>query len=181
MLLAVPEGGTGHYAVTCPPAAGEDGDLRDRLFFQELCSAAGWEAVTDWAELQIYASERERPTPLETDGALLLNRVHGSMRRTYLRDCWFTAGALILLLCLLLYTMLSRPRSFFLSSVELLGMALCPLLLLGTLWAVGIYYRGGRSPGRRSPELPVPQVPVPGFPAPAGPDPGLHRLFPGEL
>ena len=133
-----------HYAVTCPPAAGEDGDLRDRLFFQELCSAAGWEAVTDWAELQIYASERERPTPLETDGALLLNRVHGSMRRTYLRDCWFTAGALILLLCLLLYTMLSRPRSFFLSSVELLGMALCPLLLLGTLWAVGIYYRWRR-------------------------------------
>ena len=133
-----------HYAVTCPPAAGEDGDLGDRLFFQELCSAAGWEAVTDWAELQIYASERERPTPLETDGALLLNRVHGSMRRTYLRDCWFTAGALILLLCLLLYTMLSQPRSFFLSSVELLIMALCPLSLLGTLWAVGIYYRWRR-------------------------------------
>ena len=47
-----------HYAVTCPPAAGEDGDLGDRLFFQELCAAAGWEAVTDWAELQIYASEQ---------------------------------------------------------------------------------------------------------------------------
>ena len=133
-----------HYAVTCPPAAGEDGDLGDRLFFQELCAAAGWEAVTDWAKLQIYASEQENPTPLETDGALLLDRVHSSMRRTYLRDCWFTAGALILLLLLLLYTMLSQPRSFFLSSVELLVTAICPLFLLGTLWAAGIYYRWRR-------------------------------------
>lgn len=133
-----------HYAVTCPPAAGEDGDLGDRLFFQELCAAAGWEAVTDWAELQIYASEQENPTPLETDGALLLDRVHGSMRRTYLRDCWFTAGALTVLLFLLLYTMLRQPRSFFLSSVELLVTAICPLFLLGTLWAAGIYYRWRR-------------------------------------
>ena len=133
-----------HYAVTCPPAAGEDGDLRDRLFFQELCSAAGWEAVTDWAELQIYASERERPTPLETDETLLLDRVHGSMRRTYLRDCWFTAGALTLLLFLLLYTMLRQSSSFFLSSVEVLMTALCPLLLLGTLGAAGMYYRWRR-------------------------------------
>ena len=71
-----------HYAITCPPAAGEDGELGDRLFFQELCESAGWEKAADWEELQIYASEQERPTPLETDGALLLERIHGSMRWT---------------------------------------------------------------------------------------------------
>ena len=57
---------------------------------------------------------------------------------------FFYESALILLLLLLLYTMLSQPRSFFLSSVELLVTAICPLFLLGTLWAAGIYYRWRR-------------------------------------
>jgi len=130
-----------HYAVTCPPAAGEDGDLRERLFFLELCTAAGWEAVTDWAELQIYASEKESPTPLETDNTLLLERIHRSMRRTYLRDCWSSGGAMTVLLFFLGCTMLGHPISFFLSSVELLIAAVCPLFILGELWAVGTYYR----------------------------------------
>lgn len=134
-----------HYAVTCPPAAGEDGNLEDRLFFQELCAAAGWEPVTDWAELEIYASEREDPTPLETDQALLLERVHRSMRRTYLRECWRTFNCLAALLFSLIFLgALGRPSSFFLNSTDLLLAAVSPLFLLEQLWAVGIYYRWRR-------------------------------------
>ena len=38
-----------HYAVTCPPAAGENGDISDRLYFEDLCASAGSAAArTSW-------------------------------------------------------------------------------------------------------------------------------------
>ena len=133
-----------HYAITCPPAAGEDGELGDRLFFQELCESAGWEKAADWEELQIYASEQERPTPLETDGALLLERIHGSMRWTWLRNRYTTALLLAVCFSLLMRSMLQRSHSYFLNGIELLLTAVCPLLILGELWSIGGYYRWRR-------------------------------------
>lgn len=129
-----------HYAVTCPPAAGEDGDLGDRLFFQELCAAAGWEAVTDWAELQIYASEQERPTPLETDGPLLLERVHQSMRSTYLRDRRNQLLCYAFLLVLMLFQIFRYPSSYLLNAFSLSLPAVCLLCLLGEAYAIAGYF-----------------------------------------
>lgn len=129
-----------HYAVTCPPAAGEDGDLGDRLFFEELCAAAGWEAVTDWAELQIYASEQESPTPLETDEALLLERVHRSMRSTYLRDRKNQLLCYAFFLVLMLSQAVQYPRTFFFNALSLILPVVSLLSLLGEAYAIAGYF-----------------------------------------
>ena len=145
-----------HYAVTAPPAAGEDGDLGDRLFFEELCAAAGWEKVTDWAALQIYANGAENPVPLETDEPLRLETIHQSMRRTYLRDrrnqllCY---GGLLLLT---LGQVFRFPRAHFLSALGLALPLFCLLSLLGEAYAIAGYFRWLRRSRRRVEEGGVP-------------------------
>lgn len=129
-----------HYAVTAPPAAGEDGDLRDRMYFEELCAAAGWEKAADWAALQIYASEAEDPTPLETDEALLLERVHQSMQSTYLRDRRNQLFCYAVLLALTLSQVFRFPHSYFLSPIGLLLPVVCLLSLLGEGYAIAGYF-----------------------------------------
>ena len=129
-----------HYAVTCPPAAGEDGDLEDRLFFQELCAAAGWEVVTDWAELQIYASEQACPTPLETDEALLLERVHRSMRFTCLRDRRNQLLCYAFFLVLMLSQAFRYPCSYFFNTLSLSLPVVSLLSLLGEAYAIAGYF-----------------------------------------
>ena len=107
-------------AVTCPP----EGETSDRLFFQDLCASAGWEKTADWAQMQIYTSERERPTPLETDPGLFLERVHRSMKAGYLRD---HQGQMAFAAFWVLRAGWGRP--FFLSQLSI-GMFLTALLLL---------------------------------------------------
>ena len=129
-----------HYAVTAPPAAGEDGDLRDRMYFEELCAAAGWEKAVDWEALQIYASEAEDPTPLETDEALLLERVHQSMQSTYLRNRRNQLFCYAVLLALTLSQVFRFPHSYFLSPIGLLLPVICFLSLLGEGYAIAGYF-----------------------------------------
>ena len=118
-----------HYSVTSPPAAGEDGEIGDRLFFQDLCAAAGWEKVADWAEMQIYANATSAPTPLETDPGLFLERIHRSMKITYLKYQWGQVVTLFILLMSMLTTLVMGPRYFFLSNITM-GLALSSLLLI---------------------------------------------------
>lgn len=117
-----------HYAVACPPAAGESGDLGERLYFEELCAAAGWKKVTDWAALQIYANEAENPIPLETDEAIRLESVHQSMRRTYLRTCWNNLIYDLLLFLFWLSNLWTRLHTMLLSNF-ILGVPLVCLLM----------------------------------------------------
>lgn len=111
-------------AVTCPPEGEEE--TSDRLFFQDLCASASWEKAADWAGMQIYTSEREDPTPLETDPGLFLERVHRSMKSGYLRN---HLGQMVFAAFWVLRTGLGSPRRFFLSNLSI-GMFLSALLLL---------------------------------------------------
>lgn len=111
-------------AVTCPPEGEEE--TPNRLFFQDLCASAGWEKAADWAGMQIYTSERENPTPLETDPGLFLERVHRSMKNGYLRS---HLGQMVFATFWVLRAGLGSPRRFFLSNLSI-GMLLTALLLL---------------------------------------------------
>lgn len=140
-----------HYAVTCPPAAGENGDLSDRLYFEDLCASAGWEKVTDWEALQIYTNEAENPTPLETDEALRLESVRQSMRRTFLRDRRNNILCEILLLLPRFMELLTSPHAFFLSNISQ-GIALACLMMITANLASILAYRGWFRRSRRSVE-----------------------------
>lgn len=129
-----------HYAVTCPPAAGENGDVRERLYFEELCAAAGWEKAADWEQMQVYANPAPDPTPLETDGAIRLKSVHQSMRRTYLRTCRNNLISDLLLSVLWLSNLWARPHTSLLSNIGLGIPVLCLLMVLVNVLCIAGYF-----------------------------------------
>ncbi len=63
---------TVRYAVTYSLDASEfnPGPTDGQEVLQDLCSAAGWQKVSDWNQMQIFSTEEENPVPLETDEAL---------------------------------------------------------------------------------------------------------------
>lgn len=56
------------YAVTYFPKASayEPGPSEDKQIFQDYCAQAGWELVSDAAQMQIFRTEAENPLPIET-------------------------------------------------------------------------------------------------------------------
>lgn len=109
------------YAVACAPEEPNGEDLRDSLFFRELCEAAGWKRVTDLyhnrsyarsaGRLQIFRNEAANPVPLETDEALRLKNIHRAMRRTYLRCGWWQLLLAMLSMLLTARQLWKMPRA----------------------------------------------------------------------
>ena len=69
-----------HYAVTYDADASAFDPVPDeaKSEFYELCAHEGWEFVTAFAEMQIFANRRKHPTPLETDPVVELEAIERS-------------------------------------------------------------------------------------------------------
>lgn len=115
------------YAVTYSGSASqfEPGPTEEEQSLEELCSAAGWEKVSDCSKMQIYSTEDSAAVPLETDEFLRLENIHRCMRRSFL-------PANLVLLLLMLF--LGRDFFFALVTWDLYGMLKNNALLIsGTL------------------------------------------------
>jgi hypothetical protein len=95
----------------------------------ELCAAAGWEKVGDWAQMQIFVSERPDPVPLETEDAVRIQAIHRSMRKNFLPSN-FVLLALPLLWLLIAWSNFRRDKVDFFSSSTDLFLVLLSILLL---------------------------------------------------
>jgi len=99
------------YAVTYFSEASEFNPYptENQQTFHAYCRGAGWELVAEWAQMQIFCSEQENPTPIETDESVKLKAIHRSMKKNFL-----PSSVLILLLSLFqvifqLHTMMDDP------------------------------------------------------------------------
>ena len=80
------EPGRVHFAVTYFPAA-SDFDAapgEDQQAFRDYCREAGWQPVTSWHQILVFANEAEAPIPMETDAAVQLDTIHRAMKRNFL-------------------------------------------------------------------------------------------------
>lgn len=57
--------------------------------FREYCKDAGWKLVAEWAQMQIFCTERENPTPIETDESVKLKAIHRAMKKNFLPSSVF--------------------------------------------------------------------------------------------
>ena len=60
------------------PAPSEDQEA-----YYELCSYSGWYLVTSNAQMQIFCTELENATPIETDPVLEIQSIHRSVKRSF--------------------------------------------------------------------------------------------------
>lgn len=65
------------------PAPGEE-----ELTFREFCAHGGWNLAAGVAQMQIFWTSRENPTPIETDPVLEIENIHKSMKKSGLPGYW---------------------------------------------------------------------------------------------
>ena len=100
-----------HYAVTYDAGGSAFDPVPDeaKSEFYELCAHEGWEFVTAFAEMQIFANRRKHPTPLETDPVVELEAIERSAGRRLTRPYWAILAFSIVVAFLGLGGLISDP------------------------------------------------------------------------
>lgn len=117
-------------------------DNQERL--DELCAAAGWEKVCDWAQMQIFVSERSDPVPLETEEAVRIEVIHRSMKKNFLPSNYFLLALPLLWLFMAFSDFRRDPLNFFSSSTDFFLILLSMLMLALQGVNLAAYYRWRR-------------------------------------
>ena len=117
-------------------------DNQERL--DDLCAAAGWEKVCDWAQMQIFVSEQPDPVPLETEDAVRIEAVHRSMKKNFLPSNFFLLVLPFLWLFMAFSNFRRDPLDFFSSSTDFFLILLSLLLLSVQGVNLSAYYRWRR-------------------------------------
>lgn len=117
-------------------------DNQERL--DELCAAAGWEKVCDWAQMQIFVSERSDPVPLETEEAVRIEVIHRSMKKNFLPSNYFLLALPLLWLFMAFSDFRRDPVNFFSSSTDFFLILLSMLMLALQGVNLAAYYRWRR-------------------------------------
>lgn len=76
----------GQFAVTYYPKASEfDPELTEgQQFYHELTARSGWQFICSSAQLQVFYTEQENPTPIETDPVAQVENIHKAAKKNHL-------------------------------------------------------------------------------------------------
>ena len=74
------------YAVTYAPDASvyDSEPTESQKTLADLCAREGWVKVSDWAQAQIFCSEKENPVPIETDEEIRLEVIKSAMKKNFI-------------------------------------------------------------------------------------------------
>ena len=74
------------YAVTYAPDASvyDSEPTESQKTLADFCAREGWVKVSDWAQAQIFCSEKENPVPIETDEEIRLEVIKSAMKKNFI-------------------------------------------------------------------------------------------------
>ena len=149
------------YAVTYNAGASQfnPGPTEGQESLAELCAAAGWEKVSDWAQAQIFSTEDQNAVPLETDEALRLENIHRSMKKSFLPGNIVLLALGLLMSYSFLGTLFVRPLRVFESNAKMFTGMLFLLVVLLEIYTL-VHYCRWRKRSRRSIEEGGPCAPI---------------------
>ncbi|WP_027400029.1 DUF2812 domain-containing protein [Anaerovorax odorimutans] len=121
----------------------------NQITFHEYCKNGGWNLVAEWAQMQIFCTEDEDITPIDTEESVKLKFIHKAMKKNFL-----PGNALLMLVSILQFFLqikniksdlvyqLSTGSSLFLTMVWFLISIQTLYILIGYIvW----YYKSKRS------------------------------------
>jgi len=130
------------FAVTYYPRGSEfdPGPTEDQQVYHDYSAHSGWQFLCSSGQMQIFCTEREHPTPLETDPMLELETMHRAAKKGF-----FLPYGILLLLGLLQATLfvlrlLGDPISILASTTNLTTGLIWTLLLILVLTEFLLYY-----------------------------------------
>lgn len=120
--------------------------------FHDYCKKAGWTLAAEWAQMQIFCSAQEDPTPIETDDAIKLKAIHRSMKKNFL-----PSSIAILLLSLFqiffqLHMCTQSPADWLSNNTTLFSTTIWGILvlyMLTNLIVYGVWYRRSQKAAAR--------------------------------
>ena len=131
------------YAVTYFPAA-SDFDAapgQDQQAFMDLCAEAGWQFVTQSAQMQIFCNASADAVPLDTEPSVQVENIHRAMKANFLiAQCLFLALAL-LNFGVLAFSFHRDPLDYFTSAGMLFSTACWVLISVQAAVELATYFR----------------------------------------
>lgn len=124
------EAKTVHYSVTYQGKLEPDdpaADARNQLF-AEYCAHGGWELAADNARMQIFRSEAEDPTPIETDAMMEVENIHRAAKKSVLAARIMNVITAVLLITAFVMRLWNMPLTLLLSASSVIYFV-CLLLL----------------------------------------------------
>lgn len=121
----------GQFSITYYPKASEfDPELTEgQKMYQEFTARSGWQFICSSAQMQVFYTEQEDPTPIETDPVMQVDNIHSAAKKGFLWSYFLFLGIGILNGALFVSRLLGDPIET-LASVANLFTGVCWTLLL---------------------------------------------------
>lgn len=117
--------------------------------FREFCAHGGWTLAASAAQMQIFYSEAEDPTPIETDPVIEVENVHASMKKSMLPGYWMMLSLGILDLLMLWWSYSMDPLTFLSANLSLFMIPFWIVFLVLSVSQLARYY-GWRRRARKA-------------------------------
>ena len=133
----------GQFSVTYYPKASEfDPELTEgQRIYQEFTSHSGWQFICSSAQMQVFYTEQENPTPIETDPVTQVENIHNAAKKGFLWSYFLFLGIGILNGALFVSRILGDPIETLASAANLFTGVCWTLLLLLSAVELTKYFR----------------------------------------
>ena len=109
--------------------------------FREYCEHGGWCFAASQAQMLVFYSGSENPTPIDTDPAIEVENIHKSMKKNLLPSYWVLTVCAVLQMVTQCLRFSSDFLSFLSESINLYFIVFWPSMLLVCVLRLILYYR----------------------------------------
>ena len=132
----------GQFSVTYYPRASEfdPEPTEGQRMYQEFTTHSGWQFVCSSAQMQVFYTEQEDPTPIETDPVTQVENIHNAAKKNHLLTYFLYLGVGIMNAVLFVSRLLGDPIDTLASGANLFGALCWSMLLLLSIVELTKYY-----------------------------------------
>ncbi len=129
------------YAVTYFSEASEFNPYptENQQTFHEYCKNVGWELVAEWAQMQVFCTDKENPIPIETDESVKLKAIHRAMKKNFLPSSILLIILALFQISLQIQMFVNRPVDFLSSNTGFCAAALWSVFAIFMLVSLAGY------------------------------------------
>lgn len=133
----------GQFSVTYYPKASEfDPELTEgQKMYQEFTAKSGWQFICSSAQMQVFYTEQEDPTPIETDPVTQVENIHNAAKKGFLLSHFLCLAVGIMNGAQFVSRLVKDPISTLASSANLFtGVCFTLLLLIAVVELTGYFH-----------------------------------------
>lgn len=108
--------------------------------FYDYCANAGWNFITQWAQMQIFCSAKRDPIAIATDEEIKLQAIHKAMKKNFLPGSFALIALALVQIFIRLYTLIDNPIYLLSNSMALSSALAWNILAIAFVIQLGGYF-----------------------------------------